>query len=126
MGTKNWYLIDAKDKSVGRLATIISTILQGKHKVAYSPSLDLGDYIIVINAEKIKPTSSNVKYRAFSPGKPGSSLKKLVNRSSKQIIEDTVKNMLPKGLRSRIPKRLRIYNTLEHPHLAQNPVSYED
>jgi large subunit ribosomal protein L13 len=123
--TKKWYIIDVTNKSVGRIATIIATILQGKHKIDYSPSLDVGDYVIIVNAEKIRFPSSNIKYHVYSPGKPGSSLKKITNRSPQKLIEDTVKNMLPKGLRSRIPKRLKIYNTFKHPHLAQNPIIFE-
>jgi large subunit ribosomal protein L13 len=86
----------------------------------------MGDSIIVINAEKVIADSSKIKYRVYSPGRPGRSLKKLVNRIPKNIIEDTVRNMLPKGLRSTIPKRLRIYDSSEHPHLAQNPVLFEE
>jgi len=124
--SKNWYIIDATNKPVGRIATIISTLIQGKHKSNYHPSRNVGDSIIIINAEKVIAESSKIKYHVYSPGKPGSSLKKLVNRSSEKIIEDTVKNMLPKGLRSTIPKRLRIYGSSKHPHLAQNPILFED
>ena len=85
----------------------------------------MGDYIIVINAEKMVCDTSKIKYHVYSPGKPGSSLKKITNRSPQKLIEDTVKNMLPKVVSSRIPKRLKIYNTLKHPHLAQNPVIFE-
>nr|YP_009496596.1 ribosomal protein L13 [Actinocyclus subtilis]AWT39309.1 ribosomal protein L13 [Actinocyclus subtilis] len=122
--TKKWYIIDATNKSVGRLSTLISTILQGKHKVDYNPSINVGDYIIIINAEKIIFDASKIKYHVYKPGKPGSALKKVTNRSPQKVIEDTVKNMLPKGLRSLIPKRLRIYNSSNHPHLAQNPVVF--
>jgi len=124
--TKKWYIIDATNKSVGRISTIISTVIQGKHKPDYYPSVDMGDSIIVINAEKVIADSSKIKYRVYSPGRPGRSLKKLVNRIPRNIIEDTVRNMLPKGLRSTIPKRLRIYDSSEHPHLAQNPVLFEE
>ena len=123
--TKKWYIIDATNKSVGRLATLISAILQGKHKIDYYPSMDTGDYIIIINAEKILFNTSKIKYHVYSPGRPGSSLKKVINRSPQKVIEDTVKNMLPKSLRFLIPNRLRIYNSENHPHLAQNPVMFE-
>jgi len=123
--TKKWYIIDATNKSVGRISTVIAKILQGKHKINYSPALDIGDYVIIVNAEKIRYPSSKIKYHVYSPGKPGSSLKKITNRSPQKLIEDTVKNMLPKVVSSRIPKRLKIYNTLKHPHLAQNPVIFE-
>jgi large subunit ribosomal protein L13 len=119
---KKWYILDAKKQSVGRVATVISNVLQGKHKVDYHPSVDVGDYIIVINATKICFDTSKVKYHVYSPGRPGSSLKKLVNRVPRKVIESTVKNMLPEGLRSLIPNRLRVYDSSEHPHLAQNPI----
>lgn len=123
--TKKWYIIDATNKSVGRISTVISTVIQGKHKSDYHPSVDMGDSVIVINAEKVIADPSKIKYHVYSPGRPGRSLKKLVNRIPRTIIEDTVKNMLPKGLRSTIPKRLRIYDSSEHPHSAQNPVLFE-
>jgi len=123
--TKKWYIIDATNKSVGRIATVISTVIQGKHKPDYHPSVDMGDTIIVINAENVIADASKIKYHVYSPGRPGSSLKKLVNRVPSKIIEDTVRNMLPKGLRPTIPKRLHIYDSSKHPHLAQNPVLFE-
>lgn len=122
---RKWYLIDANNKPVGRIATVISTLLQGKHKPEYHPSKNMGDSIIIINAEKVTADPSKIKYHVYSPGRPGNSLKKLVNRVPKKIIEDTVRNMLPKRLRSTIPKRLHIYNSSKHPHLAQNPILFE-
>jgi large subunit ribosomal protein L13 len=123
--SKNWYIIDATNKPVGRIATNISTLIQGKHRPNYYPSITMGDSIIIINAEKAITDSSKIKYHVYSPGRPGSSLKKLVNRSPEKIIEDTVRNMLPKGLRSTIPKRLRIYGSSKHPHLAQKPILFK-
>jgi large subunit ribosomal protein L13 len=120
--TKKWYIIDANQKSVGRVATAVSSILQGKHKVDYHPSIDLGDYIIVINAKNMHLEALKTKYHVFSPGRPGSSLKKLVNRIPRKIVEGAVRNMLPKGLRSSIPRRLKVYDSSEHPHSAQNPI----
>lgn len=119
---KKWYIIDASNKSVGRISTIIATILQGKHNIDYHPSVDMGDYIIVINSNKLVFDSSKIKYHVYSPGKPGHSLKKVINRSAQNVIEDTVKNMLPRSLRFVIPKRLKIYNSSEHPHLSQKPI----
>lgn len=123
--TKKWYIIDANKRSLGRIATIISNIIQGKHKADYHPSVDMGDYIIVINAANMIYDSSKIKYHVYSPGRPGRSLKKLINRVPQKVLESTVKNMLPKGLRFAIPNRLRIYNSSEHPHLAQNPIILE-
>jgi len=126
--TKKWYIVDASQKPLGRLATTISTILQGKHKVDYDPSIDNGDYLIIINAKNIIIDSwsiGHVKYRVFSPGRPGSSLKKVAEHIPQKIIESAVKNMLPNGSRSTIQNRLKIYDGSEHPHMAQNPILFE-
>jgi len=120
--TKKWYIFDAKQKPVGRVATIISKILQGKHKIDYHPAINMGDYIIIVNAKDMIFDASIVKYHVYSPGRPGRSLKRIINCTSQRIIESAVKNMLPKGLRSQIPNRLRIYESTEHPHIAQNPI----
>ena len=119
---RKWYLVDASERSLGRLATNISNIVQGKHKPDYHPSVNMGDYIIIINADKIVYDISKIKYHVYSPGRPGRSLKKLYNRRPKKVLESSIKNMLPKGLRSLISNRVRIYNSSTHPHLAQNPI----
>jgi len=123
--TKKWLIIDANERALGRIATNISNILQGKHKSDYYPSRDMGDYIIVINAEKMIYDISKIKYHVYSPGRPGRSLKKLTNITPQKRLERSVRNMLPKSLRSIIPKRLRIYNSSTHPHLAQKPTILE-
>jgi large subunit ribosomal protein L13 len=126
--TKKWYILDAKDKTLGRLATIISIILQGKHKVDYDPAIDNGDYLIIINAKNIVIDSwsiGHVKFRVFSPGRPGSSLKKVFEKIPQKIIESAVKNMLPKGSQSCIQNRLKIYEGIDHPHAAQNPIVWK-
>ena len=122
---KKWYIFDVNQKSLGRVATVISTILQGKHKIDYNPAIDTGDYIIIINAKKIVINSENgeyVKFRVFCPGRPGSSLKKVVETVPRKIIESAVKTMLPKRTRSLISTRLKIYDNSDHPHKAQNPI----
>jgi len=123
--TKKWYILDAKQKPVGRVATVVSTMLQGKHKVDYHPAVDVGDYIIIINAKDIIFNTLTVRYHVYSPGRPGRSLKKVVNSTPQRIIESAVKNMLPNGLRSIIPSRLHIYESAEHPHVAQNPIKLQ-
>ena len=100
--TKKWYIIDANNKPLGRISTIIAYILQGKHKTDYHPSVDAGDYVIIINAKKMLLDSWSVghaKYRAYNPGRPGSSLKLFFEKIPRRIIESAVKNMLPNGLR---------------------------
>lgn len=126
--TKKWYILDANQKPVGRIATIISNILQGKHKVNYHPSIDVGDYIIVINAGTMFIDSwdiGHIQFRALCPGRPGSSLKKVFERLPKKIVESVVQNMLPNGLRSLIPSRLKVYDNSNHPHHSQNPIKLD-
>ena len=125
---KKWYIIDASEKPLGRVSTIIAAILQGKHKVDYHPAMDTGDYVIVINAEAMHLDSwaiGHPKYRVYNPGRPGSSLKIFFEKIPKRIVESAVKNMLPNGLKQNFYKRLRVYSGSEHPHLAQNPIPLE-
>ena len=126
--TKKWYILDASQKPVGRIATIISSILQGKHKVDYHPSIDSGDYIIVINARNIFIDSWNighVKFHAYRPGRPGSSLKKVFERIPRKIVENVVRNMLPKGMKSILSTRLKVYEDAIHPHNSQKPIKLD-
>jgi len=123
--SKKWYIVDANNKPLGRVATVIATILQGKHKVDYHPSTDTGDYVIIINAQTMHLDSwaiGHPKYRVYSPGRPGSSLKLVFEKIPKRIIESSVKNMLPNGLRQKFYKRLRVYNDSQHPHESQKPI----
>lgn len=125
---KKWYIVDASEKPLGRLCTIIATILQGKHKTDYHPSIDMGDYVIVINAELMlldSWTTGHPKYKVYNPGRPGSSLKLFLEKIPKQIIKSALKNMLPNGLREKFYNKLRIYNSFTHPHKAQNPIPFE-
>jgi len=126
--SKKWYIVDANHKPLGRVATIIATILQGKHKVDYHPSTDTGDYVIIINAQSMHLDSWSIghpKYRAYNPGRPGSSLKLVFEKIPKRIIESSVKNMLPNGLRQKFYKRLRVYNSSQHPHESQKPILFK-
>lgn len=125
---KKWYIIDVAQKPLGRVSTIIAYILQGKHKIDYHPSIDMGDYVIVINAETMYINSwtlGHPKYRVYSPGKPGTSLKLFFEKIPERIIESAVKNMLPNGLRSNLYNRLKVYNGSIHPHIAQKPILFE-
>ena len=124
---KKWYIIDAKNETLGRLSSKISNTLQGKNKINFYPSIDNGNYVIVINAKKIKVTGNKEKeklYRRHS-GRPGSmkleSLKVLKNRIPKRIIEKAVKGMLPKtSLGRKMFNRLKIFNNNIHFHLSQS------
>jgi large subunit ribosomal protein L13 len=125
---KKWYVIDAENQTLGRLATKVSQILVGKEKSIYTPFLDTGDYIIVINAEKINVSGKKEKQKIYRnhSGRPGGmrteSLEKLRERRPEKIIEHAVKGMLPKGaLGRKLYTNLKVYKGEQHPHDAQTP-----
>jgi large subunit ribosomal protein L13 len=125
---KKWYLIEVDKKPLGRIATEIAYHLMGKHKMDYHPSLDIGDYVIVTNAENIKVTGLKEKSKTYfsHSGRPGGAtietLNSLRNRLPERLIEKAVKGMLPKGALGRsMFKRLKVYKGSNHPHKAQNP-----
>lgn len=125
---KKWYLVDATDKTVGRLSTEVANILQGKNKVNFYPSIDMGDYVIITNAEKICISGNKETqklYRRHS-GRPGGmkieTFKSLKERIPTRILEKSVKGMLPKGkLGRKIFTRLKVIEGNNHPHSAQKP-----
>lgn len=119
---RKWYIIDCKDKQLGRLASTIIPLLTGKSKSVYHPSVDVGDYVILINSEYLKLDRDVERFHVYQPGRPGSSLKRLVNIVPKQIIENCVFNMLPNGFpKKHLVKRLKVYQGDQHPHVAQDP-----
>jgi large subunit ribosomal protein L13 len=125
---KKWYIIDAKDQTLGRLASNISKILVGKDKSTYTPFLDNSDYIIVINAEKINISGKKEKQKLYRnhSGRPGGmrieTFSQLRQRRPEKIIEHAVKGMLPKGsLGRKIYTNLKVYKGDQHPHGAQTP-----
>ncbi|NJL57461.1 50S ribosomal protein L13 [bacterium] len=125
---RNWYVVDAADQRLGRLASEIAMILRGKNKPTYTPHLDTGDFVIVVNAEKVSVTgkkSSQKLYRRHS-GRPGGmkteTFAKLQARVPERIIEQAVKGMLPKNTLGRqLFTKLKVYVGPEHPHEAQKP-----
>ena len=124
---RNWFLIDCKGQSLGRLATLITTLLKGKIKPQYHPSIDTGDYIILINAESIVINEESKHYLVYNPGRPGRSLK-IKNVSDclpKLTIERAVKRMLSQTETKRLMRRLKIYNDQNHLHQAQNPTQID-
>ena len=124
---RNWYLIDCKGQSLGRLATVITRLLKGKIKPQYHPSVDTGDYIILINADLIVINENSKHYLVYNPGRPGHSLK-IKNVSDclpKLTIERAVKRMLSKTETKSLMRRLKIYNDQTHLHQAQNPVEID-
>jgi large subunit ribosomal protein L13 len=124
---RNWFLIDCKGQTLGRLATIITTLLKGKIKPHYHPSVDTGDYIVLINADSIILNENSKHYLVYNPGRPGHSLK-IKNVSDclpKFTIERAVKGMLSTTEKKRLMTRLNIYNDQNHPHQAQNPIEID-
>ena len=125
---KNWHLVDAEDKVLGRLAVKIAGILSGKNKAQYSPNADLGDFVVVVNAEKVKVTGNKFSQKNYyhHTGYPGGlktkSFEKMQEDSPEKIIEKAVKGMLPKNkLANQIIKKLKVYSGSVHPHIGQQP-----
>ena len=125
---QNWHLVDAQDKVLGRLAVKIATILSGKNKPQYSPNADLGDFVVVVNAEKVKVTGNKFSQKNYyhHTGYPGGlktkSFEKMQEDSPEKIIEKAVKGMLPKNkLANQIIKKLKVYTGSAHPHTGQQP-----
>lgn len=125
---REWYVIDAEGEVLGRMVTKIATILKGKNKPYYTPHFDCGDYVIVLNAGKVKLTGNkwaDKKYITFS-GYPGGqksiAAQDLVNKKPEALVEKAVKGMLPKNRLGRaMYKKLFVYEGAEHPHVAQQP-----
>lgn len=125
---KKWYLIDCDGKTLGRLTTKVSNLLQGKHKVTYMPNCDMGDYVILINAEKIKVTGKKLDQKIYfhHTGWMGGgryiTLRELKQKFPERVIEHAVKGMLPKGpLGRKMYKKLFVYQGSNHNHQAQKP-----
>ena len=124
---RNWFIIDCKGQKLGRLATIIAALLKGKIKPYYYPSVDIGDYIILINAESIIVNKESKHYIVTNPGRPGHALK-IKNVSDclpKFTIERAIKGMLAKSETKRLMRRLKIFNDQNHNHKAQNPIKID-
>ena len=125
---RKWYVIDAEGVALGRLATKVSTVLEGKHKPTYTPHVDCGDYVIVVNAEKVKLTGKKLtdkKYYNHS-GYPGGlrerSAKTMIAQYPEEMVERAVRGMLPKGRLGReMGKKLFVYAGPDHKHAAQKP-----
>jgi len=125
---QSWILVDAKDKTLGRLASALASRLRGKHRPEFTPNADLGDYIVVINANKINVTGDKLNQKKYfkHSGYPGGiksrSLDKVIKSSPEDAIRMAVKGMLPKNkLGKKMLTKLKIYKDNDHPHQAQNP-----
>jgi large subunit ribosomal protein L13 len=129
---KKWYVVDAENKVLGRLASQIAARLRGKHKPIYTPHADTGDFIVIVNAEKVAMTGSKwdrkmyYRHTGYVGGLKQISARKLLEKKPEEIIRYAVKRMLPKtSLGRRQLKKLRIYTGPEHPHQAQKPEKLE-
>jgi len=128
----DWYVVDAQGKTLGRLATRIATVLKGKHKPIYSPSMDTGDYVVVINAEKIVATGHKLDEKMYyrHTGYPGGlrqiNLRDQLAKHPERVISAAVRGMLPHNRLGRAMfKKLKVYAGAEHPHAAHKPKTLE-
>jgi len=125
---REWLLIDATDLVLGRLSTQVAMILRGKTKPTYTPNVDTGDFVVIINAEKVRVTGNKAEQKAYYSysGYPGglkeTSYKSLMEKHPERVIERAVRGMLPKGTLGRqMGRKLHVYAGPDHPHQAQNP-----
>jgi len=125
---RGWFIVDAKDKILGKVATKVATYLQGKNKADYTPYIDMGDEVIVINAQQVATTGKKLKqkmykrYSGYPSGLKEIPLEVMLEKKPEEVISHAVKGMLPKNkLGSRMLTRLKVYRDAKHPHKAQNP-----
>ncbi len=129
---RQWFVVDAEDAVLGRLASVVASRLRGKHKPEFAPHMDNGDFIVVVNAEKIRVTGNKLdkkfyyRHTGYVGGIKETSLRDTLNTHPERAIEAAVKGMLPKNRLGRaMMKKLKIYAGPEHPHVAQNPQKLE-
>lgn len=125
---RNWHLVDASGHNLGRLASIVAMILRGKHKSDYTPHVDTGDYVIIVNADKIKVTGNKAqdkmyyRYSGYQGGMKQINFANLLAKSPRKVLEIAIKGMLPKNtLGTAMLDKLKVYAGAEHPHVAQQP-----
>ena len=126
--TRNWYVVDLDGKVLGRMATEIARVLRGKHKAIYTPSVDTGDFVVVLNADKLKLTGNKMADKMYyrHTGYPGGlrsiNAEKLLEKKPEELVKKAVKGMLPRNKLGReMLKKLKVYAGSEHPHSAQQP-----
>ncbi|MBR4830931.1 MAG: 50S ribosomal protein L13 [Bacilli bacterium] len=129
---RNWYVIDAAGKNLGRVATKAASVLRGKHKAIYTPHVDCGDYVIIINAEKVNLTGNKLDQKMYynHSGYPGGlrerNAREMIENYPEEMMERAIKGMLPKGRLGRaMGKKLFVYRGSEHKHEAQKPITME-
>ncbi len=129
---RNWYVIDATDIALGRLATKAATMLRGKHKATYTPHIDCGDYIIITNASKVKLSGDKLNkklyynHSGYTGGLRTRTAKEMISKYPVEMVETAIRGMLPNGrLGRQMYKKLFVYEGETHPHMAQKPVVVE-
>jgi large subunit ribosomal protein L13 len=129
---QSWFVVDADGKTLGRLASVIASRLRGKHKAEFTPHVDTGDFVVVVNAGKVHVTGNKAKDKIYHhhTGHPGGmrsvSFEKLVEKTPERALELAVKGMLPKNPLGRaMARKLKVYSGSEHPHAAQQPQALE-
>ncbi len=129
---REWLVVDAKDQTLGRLATQIANLLHGKHKPMFTPNIDVGDYVIVINCDKVRVTGRKLDQERYyrHSGYPGGlrsrSLREQMEKYPERVIESAVRGMLPKNkLGRQMIKKMKVYKGDSHPHAAQKPKVFE-
>ena len=129
---RTWYVVDAEGKTLGRLATEIARILRGKHKPIYTPHVDTGDFVVIVNADKVRVTGKRLDqkmyYRTsgYMGGLKQTSLRTMLDTHPERVLQLAVKGMMPKNpLGRKMYKKLKVYATPDHPHAAQNPQPLE-
>lgn len=128
---RQWFVVDAQSDTVGRLASKIATVLRGKHKPSYTPHVDTGDYVIIVNAEKVRFTGSKMhqkeyqRYSGYPGGQKSRTAAEMLDKKPTAIMESAVRGMLPKNsLGRQMIKKLFVYAGPDHPHAAQKPQSF--
>ena len=129
---KKWLLLDARNETLGRLSSKIASILMGKNKAQYTPHNDLGDYVVVVNAEKIRITGNKdiqkkyYKHSGYPGGLKSSTFSEIIEKNPENLILKAVRGMLPKNkLSSSMISKLKVYEGDDHPHAGQNPIKIE-
>ncbi|MCH7962512.1 MAG: 50S ribosomal protein L13 [Bacteroidetes bacterium] len=125
---RKWYLVDAKDLVLGRMATEVARIIRGKNKVIYTPNMDTGDFVVVINADKVRLTGKRetlktyIRHSGYPGGQKITTFKEMMKKKPEFVIQTAVKGMLPKNrLGRKLIKKLKVYTGEDHPHKAQKP-----
>jgi large subunit ribosomal protein L13 len=131
--THDWFVVDAEGQTLGRMATRIATVLRGKHKVTFTPHVDTGDYVIVINADKVALSGNKMdakkyfRYTGYFGGLKSKTAREVVATEPERLVTQAVKGMLPKNRLSRqVIKKLKVYAGSEHPHEGQQPKPFPE